>query len=100
MGTKNKPGEFDCLQNAEPDEPFFVLLGRDPMAPLLVRVWVVLRELVGENPDKLAEAVRCAEDLEAWARKLGKGDNIKEVGKNFAGTVEQLAPLLVKASKR
>lgn len=29
MGTKNNPGEFDCYANAAPDEPMFILLGRD-----------------------------------------------------------------------
>lgn len=33
MGTKNNPGAFDCYANAEPDEPMFVLLGRDKHAP-------------------------------------------------------------------
>lgn len=37
MGTKNRPGTFDCYAAAGPDEPLFVLLGRDPVAPLLVR---------------------------------------------------------------
>ena len=39
MGTKNNPGEFDCYENAEPDEPIFVLSARDPSAPLIVRQW-------------------------------------------------------------
>ncbi|HAW11807.1 MAG TPA: aspartate decarboxylase, partial [Chloroflexi bacterium] len=30
MGTKNNPGKFDCYDDAHPDEPMFVLLGRDP----------------------------------------------------------------------
>lgn len=38
MGTKNNPGTFDCYANAAPDEPMFVLLGRDKHAPLLVRL--------------------------------------------------------------
>ena len=29
MGTKNNPGKFDCYEHAKPDEPMFVLLGRD-----------------------------------------------------------------------
>ena len=32
MATKNNPGKFDCYTNAEPDEPMFILLGRDPVA--------------------------------------------------------------------
>ena len=39
MGTKNKPGDFDCYANAEDDEPLFVLLGRDRRAPNAVLKW-------------------------------------------------------------
>jgi len=43
MGTKNNPGKFDCFAKAEPDEPVFVLLGRDPQAAHLVSIWSKLR---------------------------------------------------------
>lgn len=43
MGTKNKPGKYDCYANAEPDEPMFVLLARDPLAPFLVSLWAKMR---------------------------------------------------------
>lgn len=72
MGTKNKPGDFDCYVNAEPDEPMFILLGRDPMAGSLVRVWASMREQLGENPAKVKEARDCADALDAWARSKGK----------------------------
>lgn len=39
MATKNKPGEFDCYANADPDEYMFVLLARDSSAAFVVRVW-------------------------------------------------------------
>jgi hypothetical protein len=72
MGTKNRPGKFDCYENADPDEPMFVLLGRDPMAGYLVRKWAWMREVEGEPPLKVAEARACADALDAWAKKLGK----------------------------
>jgi hypothetical protein len=78
MGSKNNPGKWDCYANAHPDEPMFVLLGRDPTAAILVRFWCALRdELGGTEPEALAEAYACAEALEAWAKKLGKGDKVK-----------------------
>lgn len=43
MATKNKPGAYDCYANAEPNEPMFVLLGRDPLGSQLVAAWVALR---------------------------------------------------------
>lgn len=68
MGTKNKPGNFDCYHAAEDDEPMFILLARDPLAPALVRLWVNLRSQfdIG-NPDKIDEALKCALDMEEWA---------------------------------
>lgn len=48
--TKNNPGRFDCYENAHPDEPLFVLLGRDPWGADLVRLWANAREGAGEDP--------------------------------------------------
>ncbi len=39
MATKADPDRFDCYAKAEPDEPLFVLLARDPLAPFLVSIW-------------------------------------------------------------
>jgi hypothetical protein len=44
MGTKNNPGEFDCYALALPNEPIFVLLGRDPDFARLVLSWANQRE--------------------------------------------------------
>jgi len=68
MGTKNNPGAFDCYANAHPDEPMFVLLGRDRDAPELIRCWADLREARGESAEKVAEARACADACEAWRR--------------------------------
>jgi hypothetical protein len=67
MGTKNNPGAFDCYANAEPDEPMFVLLGRDKHAPTLVWLWATLRELDGEDEAKIIEARTCAAKMMEWA---------------------------------
>lgn len=72
MGTKNNPGAFDCYANAEPDEPMFVLLGRDRHAPALVWLWALLRQADGERPDKVAEARKCAEDMTSWNAARGR----------------------------
>jgi len=72
MGTKNNPGEFDCYANADPDEPMFILLGRDPMAPYLVRAWAQYRESAGEDAAKVKEALNCAQQMREWLKKLGK----------------------------
>jgi hypothetical protein len=68
MGTKLNPGRFDCYESAAPDEPMFVLLARDPMAPILVELWASLREHAAGNPSKVAEARECAQNMRAWLR--------------------------------
>lgn len=70
MGTKNNPGSFDCYANAHPDEPMFVLLGRDRHAPSLVRLWAFMREKAGEDPAKVAEASACADAMEKWRAEV------------------------------
>jgi hypothetical protein len=55
MGTKRNPGQYDCYAKAEPDEPMFVLLARDPTAPQLVRDWAV-RNFQQLSSDKLNSA--------------------------------------------
>jgi hypothetical protein len=66
MGTKLKPGTFDCYANAKPDEPMFILLARDPLAPILVKLWADLREHAAGNPSKVAEARMCALAMKQW----------------------------------
>lgn len=72
MGTKNNPGEYDCYQKAEPDEPMFVLLGRDPTASVVVAFWRALNLRLGLAPAKDAEALTCQRAMAAWARAAGK----------------------------
>ena len=87
MGTKNNPGAFDCYANAEPDEPMFVLLGRDRHAPALVWLWSVMRELDEEDPTKVLEARQCVSDMLLYAQQhdrkpVGLGNSV------LAGTLE------------
>lgn len=72
MGTKNKPGKFDCYQAADPDEPMFVLLARDGDAPHLVREWANRREHAsGCRTPKIQEAFDCADAMEKWRLENG-----------------------------
>lgn len=67
MGTKNNPAPYDCMANAEPDEPYFVLLARDPLAAELVLAWAILRRAtVDEGPAQADEAAACAGAMERW----------------------------------
>lgn len=80
MGTRNNPGRFDCYNKAEPDEPVFVLLGRDPAAGPLVALWADIREKLGTTePEMLEEARACARALRSWAGSHGKEDQVERV---------------------
>jgi hypothetical protein len=92
MGTKNNPGKFDCLEKAEADEPFFVLLARDPHAAHLVSIWAKLRvhdfeaatavfndlmrkihlaypDLRIGDMEKANEAIHCSSAMFSWIRE-------------------------------
>jgi len=70
MGTKEAPGIFDCYKEAKPNEPMFVLLGRDPRAPALVRAWADASEARGTNPAKVAESRSCADAMDVYRAEL------------------------------
>lgn len=87
MGTKRKPDQFDCYERAEPDEPLFTLLARDPQASDLVALWAALRtkdyhhaqrisqrlidraRTIDRKPrdmDKVCVAVNCSVAMALW----------------------------------
>lgn len=71
MSTKDNPGDYDCYTKAEPDEPMFILLARDPVAATMVRIWIKLRRMLGHdvtNKDrrKIGEAKRVADAMDKW----------------------------------
>jgi len=66
VSTKNNPSRYDCYAKAEPDEPIFVLLARDPLAPDLIRQWAEQRFEEGEDRDKVDEAFACANEMVQW----------------------------------
>ena len=73
MSTKNNPGDYDCYENAEPDEPMFVLLARDQDASATVRSWAYAYAKRKFRPGapkrvykKYDEARRCADDMDRW----------------------------------
>ena len=79
MGTKNKPGSYDCYERAEPDEPMFILLARDPQAPSRVYDWARTREEAiqrGDAPssdiEKVREARACAKAMFDWRKEHRK----------------------------
>ncbi len=67
MSTKNAPGQYDCYAKAEPDEPMFVLLGRDPVAHIVVALWAELRLRMGTDSAQVNEAMSCASAMAEYA---------------------------------
>ena len=72
MGTKAQPGFYSYLGKAEPDEPVFVLMGRDPLAPMLIRRWADHAGRSGERPDKVAEAYALAQQFDEYRKTYGQ----------------------------
>lgn len=73
MGSKLKPGAFDCYRNAEPDEPMFILLARDLQAAGLVELWADQRQRLimdGIKPfsdrNMVTEARESSEAMREW----------------------------------
>lgn len=87
MGTKNNPStKFDCYGKAEPDEPMFILLGRDPLASIIVGIWAALRrEMEPQNAttDQIHEAFACSDQMLRWAVQKGKAEKVKEAMRLF-----------------
>lgn len=76
MVTKANPGDYDCYANALPDEPMFILLARDPYAPVGVFAWAADRQdkvrigaCPAEDLAKVAWARHCAEAMVKWRRE-------------------------------
>ena len=75
MGTKRNPGEFDCYAAALPDEPIFIMLARDELAPEKVRSWAhdyAMKCGIDPTPKqnrKINEAYSCADAMEKWRRE-------------------------------
>ena len=71
MGTKNNPGNYDCYENAHPDEPMFILLGRDVFGASLSQLWAEARiSLGGDSEDKITEAKTNALSMKQWCSEV------------------------------
>jgi hypothetical protein len=56
-----------CFNKASDSERLFVLLARDPAAPVAIRAWVAERIRLGKNQlvdDQIVEALECASLME------------------------------------
>lgn len=78
MATKNDPGKFDCYAAAEPDEPMFHLLARDPVGSYLVRAWAYLR--TGDYVRTVQEICDAIKVMEKLPGKIKQRSDEKVLG--------------------
>lgn len=50
----------------KPDEPVFILRGRDVLAPLLVYNWAMMAHVIGVPQTKVQGAHACASEMDDW----------------------------------
>lgn len=58
-----------CLNKALPDEPLFILRGKDKAAPATIRAWVNERIALGMNKisdEQIISALKIAAAMEQW----------------------------------
>lgn len=95
MGTKKDPGPFNCYANAEDDEPIFVLLGRDKVAPYIVRHWVRRRldEGLNQPEDKqIRLANSCASEMFEYAKVWEQKKKRKKLVRELVSVISQYTP--------
>ncbi len=79
-----------CLSRAHPEEMLFVLLGRDPAAPVAIRAWVAERLRLRKNIEsdtQILEALACARTME-------------EEGRSWVGAATHYPPGMGEESRR
>lgn len=65
-----------CMNKARDDEMTFVLLGRDPVAPGVIREWASRRVCLGKNEysdPQITEALAVADEMERQHDNSGGG---------------------------
>jgi len=65
--TEEIANPTSCLNKAKPEEMLFVLLGRDPAAPVAIREWCKERVRLGKNKwtdPQIEDAIYCAVQMQ------------------------------------
>ncbi len=55
-----------CFGKASLDEPLFILRAKDSLAPMTVRWWAEEAASQGVHADKVDEAFKLADQMDAW----------------------------------
>lgn len=94
INTLDRPSEFDAAAKLRPDEPYFLLIGRDRSAPELVQQWAdnnrkrALSEREDMSEEELDEELRKSTDAEriAWDMQAYKRGELRKEAKREEGT--------------
>jgi hypothetical protein len=83
MANKMHPGMFRCYEAALPDEPMFVILGRDPAGPATLEFWANERHRQGKTTDpddnsRIGGSLREADEMRDWRKRMI--DHAEEMG--------------------
>lgn len=67
VASKADPSPFEAFAKAEPDEPYFTLLGRDPLSTSTIAWWVTMARTMELHPsEQVDEAERIAAAMDRW----------------------------------
>jgi len=96
MPSKTHPMTAAVIEKAEPDEPMFVLLGRDRVAAKLVKDWADFRfrrlpNFGMDDPEEMAQiadALACAKEMEAYADRRQQVANYERIAAEKAAVLE------------
>ncbi len=70
MNTLENPSKHDCRKKLLPDEPIFILRGKDPNASKTIHYWVAgYLQRGGRNLKKVCEALDLAQQMEEWRKE-------------------------------
>lgn len=96
MSSIDQPGAYDALEKAEPGEPMFPLLARDPDAPATVTEWCRLRR---NRALKLFGHSKRTADKKLFAAELAQCANAERIAEEMADwRAGQDAPAAVRIS--
>jgi hypothetical protein len=69
--SEEEKANHDCLAKRRPGEPMFILLGRDPDAHNIVRIWAERRLAAGGDPEHCQMGLDTSERMKLYAADPG-----------------------------
>ena len=97
INTLESPGEFDALTKLRPGEVYFLLIGRDRLAPPLVDQWADAnrRRALADHGHGLIDDAQQETEL----RKSTQAEAIAEAMREYKRGVEGDAPVVIEAPR-